>query len=90
MEVMFSVNPNDVEKSSLGLCGSFGCWDMLGQKIWIWLFNYRVDDTIIERLSYAIEHEWLHELFARNVSYDFSHLAHWIIWHQQSWRLEND
>lgn len=92
MKVVFVTNPNDVAECSLPSGhGKFGCWDCLNGKLWIWLFNFKKDmETMIERLCFVIEHEWLHELFARNVSYRYRGYAHWIISHLQSWRISDE
>jgi len=92
IEVIFSVNPEDLKKCPVVGSKDFGTWDIFNQKMWIWLFrfNRKVEaDEIIKAISYTIEHEWLHELFARYVPYYYKRLMHWIIWHQQAYRLCN-
>jgi len=87
MEVEFIVNPEDTSRCSFGDGGKYGFWDVLNQKMWIWLFRFNPDEnTIIDRVSYVIEHEWLHELLARYVDYKYRGIFHYIISHLQSWR----
>lgn len=84
METVFVV---DHLKSKGYYSGHYGYWDLLNQQILIFLFRFDpAEETIIERLCYVIEHEWLHELFARNVPYRYRGIAHYIISMQQSWR----
>jgi len=86
MELIFVADRAKADRYNSG-CGKFGYWDILKGKIWVWLFNFKPDmDDMVERLCYVIEHEWLHELFAHNVSYRYRGLGHWIIWLLQSWR----
>lgn len=90
MELVFVVDCEKANKKDF-IHGKFGYWDILNQKIWVWLFNFNANmNTMVERLCYVIEHEWLHELFARNVSYRYRSYAHWIISHLQSWRISDE
>jgi hypothetical protein len=69
-DLIFSVNPDDLEKCCYVGQENFATYDILLDKIWIWLFRFKeqtirynlTEDNVICNTILNIEHEWIHKL----------------------------
>jgi hypothetical protein len=69
-DLIFSVNPEDLEECCHVGQKDFATYDMLLNKIWIWLFRFNEqaikydlpEDNVIHNAILNIEHEWIHKL----------------------------
>lgn len=69
-DLIFSVNPEDLEKCFCVGQKDFATYDMIFEKIWIWLFRFNEiatacdlpEDNVINNILFNIEHEWIHKL----------------------------
>ena len=82
-DLRFSVNPKDLEKCCTVGQKDLATYDIILNKIWIWLFrinNIAVmsnlpEDEVIRCIIFNIEHEWLHRLDSECVGkYKYSNL----------------
>jgi hypothetical protein len=69
-DLIFSVNPEDLEKCCYVSQTDFATYDNMLDKIWIWLFRLieqaiihdLSEDNVIHNIIFDIEHEWIHKL----------------------------
>jgi hypothetical protein len=74
-DLIFSVNPEDLEKCCYVAPEDYATYDMIFEKIWVWLFRINKtaitdnfpEDIIIYNIIRNIEHEWIHRLDSKCV-----------------------